>query len=105
MRPLSPTTADTLNQTKHTAMKPIPILLAAFFAAAVSPLTAQQPGAGDPFVKGDTPPAAAAPPAPDAAPPLVRQGLVRTEYFSLPHTLARKMMRQLPQQPALYEWL
>src|SRR5436189_6172131 len=85
-------------------MKPVPVLLATIFAGTISTLTAQQPGAADPFVKGNIP-APAPPPATVEVPDLVRQGLVRTEYFSLPHTLARKMMRQFPQQPALYEWL
>ena len=88
-------------------MKPrhVPILLSTVFVCGASTLTAQQPGAGDPFVKGDDTPAAAPQPALDEPARLVPQGLIRAEYFSLPHTLARKMMRQLPQQQALYEWL
>jgi hypothetical protein len=83
----------------------VPILFAVIMSGSASTLTAQQPGAGDPFLKAGSSAAPAPQPAPDEPARLVPQGLVRAEYFSLPHTLARKMMRQFRQQQTLYDWL
>lgn len=88
--------------------------LAAALAGLVSTLAAQQPapapvpGTADPFIK--TEPVAVADPfsgEPARRQParLVSQGIVRLEYFSLPHNLARKVLRQFPQHQALYDWL
>ena len=97
-------------------MKPriVPVLALAL-ASLASTLLAQQPppapappppGTGDPFIKGDAPPSDPfAPVVANEPAKLADQGLVRFEYFSLPQNLARKVLRQFPDQQALYEWL
>ena len=83
--------------------RPLPILFTAL--SLFSPLGAYgqdgKPG-GDPFLKSNTPPAAAAAPAAAALP---REGLVRMEVFTLSLEEGRAVTRKFPKQADLYAWL
>src|SRR5688572_11819746 len=104
---------------------PVPILLSALLVSLSGALHSQQPpaanpasdplaqenppavasnaNAGDPFLKGGSPGVAAN--LNDNRNPGIKEGLVRLEYFSMPPSIARKVLRQFPKQAELYAWL
>ncbi len=83
--------------------KPLRPLLAALslFCPLAAFGQAGAPGA-DPFLKSNSPPAAAAEQSPTALP---REGLVRMEVFSLSLEDGRAATRKFPKQADLYAWL
>lgn len=98
-------------------MKKLRALILSFVLPAVhaSGVRAQQ--TADPFASGSPPPRAASTPDPfvkgtpspvavkEEADNGLREGLVRIEYFSLPTSAARKVIRDFPKQADLYHWL